>query len=242
MHPSALRSADRRARGRSPRRPLRRPRGRAIDQLGPLRHGDRRGDLERVLEALGEPAVIVAVADGPNRAVRVAASRPRPGRGGRLPGGAPDRRAGASKPGRLVTSESVVAGAAPAGRDRLPGRAALARREHQQADARSGASRAGRRPGGARAARDRGGAAEGLGAATIPTSTRCGRREGLGAGHRWDHRWLVPHGRRSCRDGAGGPAGGQRDRDRRRLGQPARGDSQRRSANHLHAGARAGSR
>jgi len=66
------------------------------------------GDLAAVLKALGEPAVIVGVADAPARAVRVAASDPDSIIAVVCPGGAPIGRANFESGATLATSESVV--------------------------------------------------------------------------------------------------------------------------------------
>jgi pimeloyl-ACP methyl ester carboxylesterase len=65
-------------------------------------------DLEALLEALGEPAVVVAVADGANRAVRVAARRPDLVDAVVCVGAPPIGRSRIGSADAMVTSEVVV--------------------------------------------------------------------------------------------------------------------------------------
>lgn len=65
-------------------------------------------DLEALLEHLGEPAVIVAVADGPNRAARVTARRPELVESVICVGGPPMGRSRLGEVDVLITSEVVV--------------------------------------------------------------------------------------------------------------------------------------
>ena len=65
-------------------------------------------DLAALLEELGEPALIVAVADGTNRAVHVAAQRPELVRAVVTPGGNPVGRVAARDTDALVASDSVL--------------------------------------------------------------------------------------------------------------------------------------
>jgi pimeloyl-ACP methyl ester carboxylesterase len=65
-------------------------------------------DLEALVEGLGVPAVLLGTADGPNRAVRVAARRPELVKAVVAVGGAPFGRAAFSDADVLVTSEPVV--------------------------------------------------------------------------------------------------------------------------------------
>jgi pimeloyl-ACP methyl ester carboxylesterase len=66
------------------------------------------GDLETVLEAGGAPAVVVAMADAVNRAVRVAARRPDLVDGLVVPGGNPAGRRALEGADAMITSETVV--------------------------------------------------------------------------------------------------------------------------------------
>lgn len=77
-------------------------------RIGPLDMETGAEDLATVLEALGEPAVIVGVADAPARAVRVAASDPEAVLAVVCPGGAPIGRRRFEAGATLATSESVV--------------------------------------------------------------------------------------------------------------------------------------
>jgi pimeloyl-ACP methyl ester carboxylesterase len=65
-------------------------------------------DLIALIELLGEPAVIVAVGDGPNRAVRAGAARPELVRAIVAPGGNPVGRVAAEGTDALVASQSVL--------------------------------------------------------------------------------------------------------------------------------------
>ncbi len=66
-------------------------------------------DLEAVIEAAGSEAVVVALADAVNRAVRVAVNRPELVRAVFVPGGNPAGRGALQDTDAMVSSESVVA-------------------------------------------------------------------------------------------------------------------------------------
>jgi pimeloyl-ACP methyl ester carboxylesterase len=76
---------------------------------GPFDLGTAAADMAALLRALGEPAVIVGIADGPARAVRVAESDPDLVRAIVCAGGAPLGRRNFGELETLATSESVVA-------------------------------------------------------------------------------------------------------------------------------------
>jgi pimeloyl-ACP methyl ester carboxylesterase len=78
-------------------------------RTGPYDMATGADDLSAVLAALGEPAVIVGVADAPSRAVRVAAAEPDSVIAVVCPGGAPIGRGSFETGETLATSESVVA-------------------------------------------------------------------------------------------------------------------------------------
>jgi pimeloyl-ACP methyl ester carboxylesterase len=78
-------------------------------RVGPYDLATSAGDMAVVLRELGEPAVIVGLADGPARAVRVAASEPDLIRAIVCAGGAPIGRRNFAGLETLATSESVVA-------------------------------------------------------------------------------------------------------------------------------------
>ncbi len=65
-------------------------------------------DLEAVIGAAGSSAVVVALADAVNRAVRVAASRPELARAVVVPGGNPAGRSALEDTDAMVSSEPVV--------------------------------------------------------------------------------------------------------------------------------------
>ena len=77
-------------------------------RTGPYDLATSSGDLAALLRELGEPAVIVGVADGPARAVRVAAEHPELVAGIVCPAGAPIGRANFAGGDALATSEAVV--------------------------------------------------------------------------------------------------------------------------------------
>jgi pimeloyl-ACP methyl ester carboxylesterase len=109
MHPSALEPLTRELAG--DHRVVRyddRGTGRST-QAGPFDMETGASDLAALIEELGEPAVIVGVADAPARAVRVAASRPDLVRAVVCAGGAPIGRNSFPAAETLATSESVVA-------------------------------------------------------------------------------------------------------------------------------------
>ncbi|MGI9021107.1 MAG: alpha/beta fold hydrolase [Solirubrobacterales bacterium] len=77
-------------------------------RTGPYDLDTAASDLAALLQALGEPAVIVGVADGPARAVRVADTHPELVAGIVCPGGVPIGRANFDDADALATSESVI--------------------------------------------------------------------------------------------------------------------------------------
>ena len=77
-------------------------------RTGPYDMATGASDLAAVLRGLGEPAVIVGVADAPSRAVRIAASDPDSIVAVVCPGGAPIGRRSFETGATLATSESVI--------------------------------------------------------------------------------------------------------------------------------------
>ena len=77
-------------------------------RTGPYDLDTAAGDLEALVEHLGEPAVLVGTADGPARAIRVAARRPELTSGVVAIGGPPFGRAAFSDSDTLAASEPVV--------------------------------------------------------------------------------------------------------------------------------------
>jgi len=80
----------------------------ASSRSGPYDLATATDDLEALLEELGEPAVVTGTADGPVRAVRVAARRPELVRAVVAIGGAPIGRTAFAESDTLVASEPVV--------------------------------------------------------------------------------------------------------------------------------------